>query len=161
MRERCVVIVAGIGALLAVAVYWNSLSNGLVHDDVSAIERNEAVRDPTDLRTIFLTPSWKARGDLTTISYRPLSTWTLAVDYAFHGTKPFGYHLGNVIGHAAVTILLVVLARATGLSIASAGLAGLLFAVHPVHTEVVANGVGRAEVLAAALRSEERRVGKE
>jgi tetratricopeptide (TPR) repeat protein len=151
MRDLRVFVVAGLSALLAVAVYWNSLSNGLVHDDVSAIERNEAVRDPTDLRTIFLTPSWKARGDLTTISYRPLSTWTLAVDYAFHGTKPFGYHLGNVIGHAAVTILLVVLARATGLSIASAGLAGLLFAVHPVHTEVVANGVGRAEVLAAAL----------
>src|SRR5439155_9770900 len=151
MRDRRLFVAAGLGALLTVAVYWNSLSNGLVHDDVSAIERNEAVRDPTDLRTIFLTPSWKARGDLTTISYRPLSTWTLAVDYAFHGTKPFGYHIGNVIGHAAVTILLVVLARATGLSITSAGLAGLLFAVHPVHTEVVANGVGRAEVLAAAL----------
>jgi len=151
MRDRRLVIAAGLGALLAVGVYWNSLSNGLVYDDVNAIERNEAGRDPGDLRTIFLTSSWKQRGDPTPISYRPLATWTLAVDYAIHGTKPLGYHLGNVVGHAAVTALLVVLARATGLSITTAGLAGLLFAVHPVHTEVVANGVGRAEILAAGL----------
>ena len=62
MRDRRVLIVAGLGALLAVGVYWNSLSNGLVYDDVNAIERNEAVRNPGDLRTIFLTSSWKRRG---------------------------------------------------------------------------------------------------
>jgi len=151
MRDRRVVIVAGLGALLAVAVYWNSLPNGLVYDDVNAIEKNEAVRDPADLRTIFLTPSWKRSGDPVPISYRPLTTWTFAVDHAIHGTTPLGYHLGNVIGHAVVTALLVVLAGATGVSVVSAGLAGLLFAVHPVHTEVVANGVGRAEILAAGL----------
>ncbi|TMA55744.1 MAG: DUF1736 domain-containing protein, partial [Deltaproteobacteria bacterium] len=150
MRDRRLFVAAGLGALLTVAVYWNSLSNGLVNDDVSAIEQNEAIRNPLDWRRIVLESSWVQSGRPTS-SYRPLTTWTFAVNYAVHGTAPFGYHFGNVLGHALVTALLVALAAATGLSAGLAGLAGILFAVHPIHTEVVANGVGRAEIVAAAF----------
>src|SRR2546427_3869473 len=135
---------------LAIAVYVDSLGNGLVLDDESVIVENQAVRHPLDWRTILLTSSWFS--DVApSIAYRPLTTWTFALDHALHAERPFGYHLVNVLGHAAVTALVVALAASLGLSPPAAGLAGALFAVHPIHTEVVANGVGRAEILAAGL----------
>jgi tetratricopeptide (TPR) repeat protein len=145
-----VLLAVAIPALLACAVYANSLANGLVYDDVSVIAENEAVRDPLDLRTIFLTPSWYQQGN-PTILYRPLATWTFALNHALHGLDPPGYHLVNVLLHAGASALLVALALELGLPVAVAGLAGILFAVHPIHTEAVANVVGRAELLAAAL----------
>ncbi len=136
-------------ALVASAAYANTLSNGLVRDDEFAIVRNAAAHEPGDLRRIFLTSSW-APPDLPTTSYRPLATWTFAVDHAVHGSA-LGYHLVNVLAHATVAALLVLLADALALSVRAAGLAGLLFAVHPANTEVVASAVGRADVLAAGL----------
>jgi tetratricopeptide (TPR) repeat protein len=143
-------LAAAAAALLAVAVYANSLRNGLVYDDINVITANEAVTDARDWRRILLTPSWFARAN-PTIAYRPLTTWTFALDHAAHGLHPFGYHLVNVLAHAGVAALVVALAAALGLSTAPAGFAGLFFAAHPIHTEAVANVVGRAEILATGL----------
>ncbi len=148
--RRTVYWASALAAFLAIAVYVDSLGNGLVLDDESVIVENQAVRHPLDWRTILLTSSWFS--DVApSIAYRPLTTWTFALDHALHAERPFGYHLVNVLGHAAVTALVVALAASLGLSPPAAGLAGALFAVHPIHTEVVANGVGRAEILAAGL----------
>jgi tetratricopeptide (TPR) repeat protein len=141
---------AALGILLAVIVYANTLSHGLVYDDRPVILANEAVRQPLDWRTILLTSSWAPRGEPTD-SYRPLTVWTFALDRAVHGEHAFGYHLVNVLIHAAVCALVVMLAAALGCPPMVAGLAGMLFAVHPIHTEAVASVVGRAELLAAAL----------
>jgi tetratricopeptide (TPR) repeat protein len=86
-----------------------------------------------------------------TIAFRPLATWTFAANHALGGLAPAGYHLVNVVLHAGVSALVVATATATGLPLATAAIAGALFAVHPIHTEVVANGVGRAELLAAVF----------
>jgi len=131
-------------AILAVVVYANSLSNDFVYDDNAVVVANRAAHDPADWRAIFLGPSWG--NDL---SYRPLTVWTFAADFALHGPRPFAYHAVNVLGHAGVAAALVLLAAALGLSPLAATIAGVLFAVHPVHTEVVANVVGRGEILAA------------
>src|SRR5215468_6461107 len=137
--------------LVAVAVgcYLNSLSGALIYDDLNAIVRNPAVTD-LDVRRIVSTGSWFApTGDAAL--YRPVTTASLAANYALHGTAPLGYHVVNVVLHAAVCVLLVlVLARVTG-EATIALLAGFLFAAHPVHTEAVASVVGRAELLAAGL----------
>src|SRR2546428_247200 len=57
----------------------------------------------------------------------------------------------TAIRWAAVASAIVPLAASLGLPAPPAALAGALFAVHPIHTEVVANIVGRAEILAAGL----------
>lgn len=139
-----------VAALVAVAVYANSTQNGLTYDDRTVIVRNQAAWDPTDVRRIFLASSWSTNVEQT-IAYRPLTTWSFALNYAAHGAEPLGYHVVNVLGHAIVSALVVVLAATLGLSAMTAGLAGVLFAVHPIHTEAVANVVGRAEILAAGL----------
>ncbi len=137
-------------ALIAVVLYANSLENGFTYDDLPVVARNEAARDPTDLRRIFLTSSWSSNADQT-IAFRPLTTWTFAVGHALHGEGPLGYHAVNVLGHAAVSALVVSVAAATGASVVTATMASVLFAAHPIHTEAVANVVGRAEILAAGL----------
>ena len=145
-----IVRAAAVAAFIAVAVYANSLSNGLVYDDRTVVVRNEAVRHPFGWRALLLTSSWAPDAQVI-IAYRPLTTWTFALNYAAHGDGPFGYHLVNVLAHAGVSALVVALAAAFGLSATAAGLAGALFAVHPIHTEAVGNVVGRAEILAAGL----------
>jgi tetratricopeptide (TPR) repeat protein len=133
-------------AAAAAAVYANSLGGALLYDDVNAIVTNGLVRTG-DVGRILSEPSWwgPSRGPL----WRPLTTLTFALNSALHGLDPFGYHLVNLVLHAAVSVgILFVFVRATGAPrIAFA--AALLFAVHPVHTEAVTNIVGRAELVAA------------
>jgi protein O-mannosyl-transferase len=148
-ERTSIVRAAAVAAFLAIAVSANSLSNGLVYDDRTVVARNEAVRHPFGWRTLLLS-SWEPDAQ-TIITYRPLTTWTFALNWAAHGDRPFGYHLVNVLAHAGVSALVVALAAAFGLSATAAGLVGALFAVHPIHTEAVANVVGRAEILAAGL----------
>src|SRR5439155_10644 len=150
MDRRALVRWAAGAALLALVVYATSLQNGLVLDDADAIVENAATRDPLAWKRLLLASSWVA-SDRPTTSYRPLTTWTFAVNRAVHGERPFGYHLVNVLGHAGVAALVVCFGGTLGLPATTAGLAGVLFAVHPVNSEAVAAVVGRAEVLSAGL----------
>ena len=75
---------------------------------------------------------------------------TYAVNYAIGGLTPAGYTMVNIALHAAVSVLLFALVRRIGGSLLAAGAAGLVFAVHPVHSEAVIGGIsGRPELLAA------------
>ena len=60
--------------------------------------------------------------------------------------NPFGYHLVNVLLHALVSGLVTITANRLFGRFLPTFLAGLLFALHPVHTEAVAGIVGRADV---------------
>jgi tetratricopeptide (TPR) repeat protein len=78
----------------------------------------------------------------------PVTWLTLGADYAVWGMRPFGYHLTNVLLHAASAALFYLAARRLlGLAMPSAapgmvglGAAGaaLFFAVHPLRVESVA-----------------------
>ena len=67
------------------------------------------------------------------------------------GYHAFSYHLTNIVLHGVVTALFVKLTFHLIGNIALSSLAGLLFAVHPVHVEAVAGLVGRADLLSAAF----------
>ena len=81
------------------------------------------------------------RWALTTSSssmWYPLTWISYMLDYQMYGIKPWGYHLTNVLLHAATTVILfIALRRMTGNLWASA-LAALLFAIHPLRAEAVA-----------------------
>lgn len=152
-------------ALAAIAVYLNSLANGFAYDDVYIIEKNTRVHDLWNLSQIWLTPYWPTFGSELGL-YRPLAIFGYAVQWALGGGEPWLFHAVSIALHAAVAILVfLLLAR---LTTRGAGLVGgLAFAVHPVHTEAVANIVGQAEllaaggVIAAALLYVDRRSGAE
>jgi protein O-mannosyl-transferase len=90
--------------------------------------------------------------------YQPLSWLTLGVDYFFWGLNPFGYHLTNLMLHAATAVVVFFLARELFYCTAEksaqnaavslgAGVAALLFAVHPLRVESVAWVTERRDVL--------------
>src|SRR3989475_3193801 len=78
--------------------------------------------------------------------YRPLTIAAFALDRAVDGAA--WLHAVNLAWHAAASVAVAALARRLTNN-AGALAAGLLFAVHPVHVEAVANVVGRAESMAA------------
>ena len=68
----------------------------------------------------------------------PLTWISYLADRQIYGPGPWGYHLTNVLLHAATSVVLfLVLRRMTGNLWASA-LVALLFAIHPLRAEAVA-----------------------
>lgn len=129
-------------------VYLNSLANGFALDDVPIIRDNPNVRDLTDLRSIWLKPYWPYFGVELGL-WRPFVTFAYALQWAVAGDSPVVFHAVNIGLHVVVTVLaFLLLERLTETGAALAG--AMVFAVHPVHTEAVANVVGQAELIAAA-----------
>ncbi|HVZ63407.1 MAG TPA: tetratricopeptide repeat protein [Lacunisphaera sp.] len=119
------------GALLVLAVvviYWPALHGGLLNDDPDHITR------PEWRSLVGLAHLWFDVG--ITSQYFPLLHSVFWVEYHLWGDALAGYHLANVLEHAASACLLVALARRLGLR--GAWLAGALFALHPVAVESVA-----------------------
>ena len=144
-RRRGIAVV-GLVALVAILVYINSLANGFAYDDVWVIRDREVLHNLGRLWQIISIEYWPEifQSGL----YRPLTLLSFAIDWAIWNGNPFGFHLLNVALHAIVSGLVVLfLLRFFPWWGALAG--GLVFAVHPVHTEAVANIVGRGEILAA------------
>ncbi len=144
------VLAAGGVGLLAVLLYLNTLQNGFVFDDRLLIEQNRAVQGEGGLAALWLA-SYHAgyKGGLDTGLYRPLTLSTFRLNYLLGGLDPRGYHAGNLLLHALVSMLVFTLARRLQWSGPGALAAALLFAAHPIHTEAVANLAGRADLLSA------------
>jgi tetratricopeptide (TPR) repeat protein len=64
------------------------------------------------------------------------------------GENGFGFHAPNVLFHAAASVLLFAWLARLPLRAPVPFVAALLFAVHPIHVEVVANVFGRSESMA-------------
>ncbi|HEY4312263.1 MAG TPA: tetratricopeptide repeat protein [Pirellulales bacterium] len=119
----------GLLAFLVLLVYWPALSNGYIWDDDAHVLSNLALREPAGLYNMWF--KWG-----TIPQYYPLVHTTLWVEYQIWGFDPHGYHLVNMLWHAAGVILLWrVLLR---LNVPGAWLAAAIFAVHPVCVESVA-----------------------
>ena len=123
-----------------------SIRNGFVEDDRWVIAERPLLQHPPSFAAVLEEPYWPASfgGSL----WRPAVLASYALDYRLGGS-PQWFHAVNVCWAGLATALLTLLAcqladPLTGL------VAGLLFAVHPVHVEAVANVVGRAELMAAA-----------
>jgi hypothetical protein len=136
----------GLTALLAVLVSLNTITGEFVYDDLLYVQGNPSVVGDAG---IFSESAPAGRDDLGL--YRPVTVLTYRWNAALGGVDPLPFHLVNVLLHALASLLVVALAGQFGASRVAAGLAGMLFAVHPVHVEAVAWIVGRAEVLATVL----------
>jgi tetratricopeptide (TPR) repeat protein len=133
-----------IAAVVAVssAVYFNALSNGFVYDDKSQVLENRWIQDIKHIPEIFTSSVWSF-GDESLVSnyYRPLMHVIFMMNYYIFGLNPSGFHLVNIIFHAAVTVLVFILLlrllKPLTTSLLPPFIAALLFATHPIHTEAV------------------------
>jgi tetratricopeptide (TPR) repeat protein len=138
-------------AVAALLAYANSLGNGFVWDDPIILSRQLVVF--RSLGDVLVPPR-----DIPQFSpdyYRPLTIATYLLDRAVGGEQPFVFHLSVVILHAATAVLVYLLAMdllgSTSAACSGALGAGLLFALHPIHTESVAWAAGRSDVLATGF----------
>ena len=136
-------------AAAAVLVYVNALGNDFVLDDIRLIRDNERIRALASIPHLFASTYWGAQGPQAL--YRPLVLASYALNYAVHGLDASGYIGVNIALHASVCLLLFALVRALGGSLLAAGLTGIAFAVHPIHTEAVAGHFRTAGVAGSAV----------
>lgn len=132
-------------ATSAIAVYLGALLNGFALDDVPIIQTNPLTHHWSALWRAFAEPYWPPSAGAAL--YRPLAIASYAVDW--QAGRVAWLHAVNLLWHAGVSVAVAALVRRWTGSIAGAVAAGVLFAVHPVHVEAVANLVGRAELMAA------------
>jgi hypothetical protein len=133
---------------LAVAAYANSLPNGFAYDDRGIITDNPVVTTG-DFERAAMGPWWQTSPEGGGL-YRPLTALSFTLEWSLFGDAPSAFHGGNVLFHGVVSVLLFLLLLELG-SLPGALAGGALFAIHPVHTEAVANVVGRAEVYSATF----------
>ena len=68
--------------------------------------------------------------------YHPLTWLSYALDYTVWGLEPWGFHLSNLLLHAANAVLVYWVAlRLLGGRVWAAALAALVFTVHPLRVE--------------------------
>ena len=132
--------------LVAVGTYGNSVLNGFAYDDNTIIEGNPVVTEGrvVDALSSSYWPQVVAGAGL----YRPVTLSSFALEWRLWNGHPAGFHLVNVVVHVAVSLLVFLLILEVSTTL-PALVGAALFAAHPVHSEAVANVVGRAELYSA------------
>jgi tetratricopeptide (TPR) repeat protein len=139
-------------ATLALAAFLPACRNDFVNfDDGDYVTHNAHVRD--GITADGLRWAWDTRA---ASNWHPLTWVSLQLDAHLYGRgRPWsdglawGYHLTNVLLHAATVVLLfLVLRRLTG-AVWRSALVAALFAVHPLRVESVAWVSERKDVLCA------------
>lgn len=131
---RTTAAMLGLPAFAAAAVFANILWNEFVYDDKWTLDRLPLFSDA---------PSW-----MLLQSGRGLTYLVHLMDHSLWGSWEPGFHLTNIVLHALACSLAACAAFVLIRSARVALLCGLLFAVHPVHVEVVAVFSYRKDILA-------------
>ena len=124
--------------LLTLAAYFPAYSAGFIWDDSDYVANNFSLRTTHGLRQIWADSQASPQ-------YYPLVFTTFWLEWHAWGSRPAGYHLDNVLIHAASAVLLWRLLRR--LNAPAAYLAALIFVLHPVQVESVAWVTERKNVL--------------
>ena len=138
--------------LAALLPNMNTFDHGYVLDDVSAITENYVVQKGTESipviwKTNYRFGYWSDPGSL----YRPLALSLFAWEWGMWPNDPGPAHVINVLLYAAgcVAFFFLLLNWFGKSRLALAFGSAMLFALHPIHTEVVANIKSADELLAS------------
>jgi tetratricopeptide (TPR) repeat protein len=134
-------------AALSFGVFAASFGGEFVYDDVYQIRENDTLRDLRNVPRFFTEDVWAAVGLPFSSYYRPFMYTTFAVEMAIGGADPRIFRITNALIHAGIGVVLLLLLRRTGETEWAAFAGASLFAVHPMHGEVVAWPSARPELL--------------
>jgi protein O-mannosyl-transferase len=139
---------AALVLLAGALTYANSFSAPFIFDDQATIVQNATIHDLTRLDIVFAPP------ENTPVAGRPLVNFSFAMNYAFGGLDPAGYHAINVGIHLECALLIFGLVRRTLLRFTAhctdlAFAVALLWVVHPLNSETVDYVTQRTESLMA------------
>jgi protein O-mannosyl-transferase len=159
-----------LAAMVALALYAITLKGTYIEDDIMIVRDDPRLYESAQWKKLLTEEYWP-EGSADNL-YRPLVSLSFALQWHLMEEKlsppaslpadlvpvPAGvehalpFHIVNWILNAAVAAMVAELARRLSGPAAGLGpayLAGLLFAVHPIHVEAIAGLVGRAEMMCA------------
>lgn len=134
----------------AFLVYLNTINHGYVLDDYGVLKDNWIVKSGIDgIPTIIKTTYRYGVNHLTDKLYRPVPLVMYAIEWQISPDNPSISHFINILFYALACLSLFLFLKRllVKYSIFYPFLITLLFAVHPIHTEVVANIKSRDEIM--------------
>lgn len=149
-------------AIIGFSLYVNTLTHDFALDDAIVITENMFTQEgisgiPGLLKYDTFYGFFKEEGKAQLVAggrYRPLTPIMFAFEKTIFGGGPFMSHLISALLYGLLCFLLFyVLRQLTGPRFGEAGgfwiawVAAMVFAVHPLHTEAVANVKGRDEIM--------------
>jgi protein O-mannosyl-transferase len=140
--QRRPILAAAALVVMVLLAYSPALRAGFVFDDDDNLRKNPTVRSLDGLRQM-----WSST--VANQQFYPLTYSTFWVEYHLWRLDPLGYHVVNILLHAANVLLLWWLLSV--LRVPGAWLGAAIFAMHPVEVESVAWIAERKNVLSLAL----------
>ena len=153
ISSRAGILAAAIAIIaLGVAAYHATFQVPFLFDDTSAVLGNQSIRQMWPLSGV-----WHPPADAT-VAGRPLLNLSFAINYAFGGFNPTGYHVFNLAGHLLAGLTLFGIVRRTlesttlvrefgGTSTTIAFVIAVVWVLHPVQTASVTYVSQRAEAM--------------
>jgi tetratricopeptide (TPR) repeat protein len=132
--------------VLVAVSYANALQNEFIWDDEFLVRDNLYIRSFSHVKNIFTSFLASSSGNRSNF-YRPIQDLSYMVDYFLWGYNPMGFHLTNIILHAACAALVYLFIFKILSNFKCALLTGALFGIHPINTEAVTYVAGRADSL--------------
>jgi tetratricopeptide (TPR) repeat protein len=143
-------------AVLAFAAYANALQNPFLLDDADAIVANPHIRSLWPIGEVLTAPVQSP------VAGRPLISLLLALNYAWGGLSPAGYHAFNLVVLWTSAVVLFAFVRRTlslpgipddlrGAGPMLAAIVAGLWMLHPLQTELVNYATQRSESVMGLL----------
>ena len=145
-------ILALICGLCGVVLYLNTLHHGFVLDDFSVILENRITKQGLKAIPQIFSSSYRSGYYLGTDElYRPIPKSIFAISWNLFGDNPLPLHLLNIVLYGVTGIVLFNFCYLLFPNLIFSFVASMLFVLHPVHTEVVANIKSVDEILSFLL----------
>ncbi|MBI5916549.1 MAG: hypothetical protein HY842_14320, partial [Bacteroidetes bacterium] len=151
LTKRWKLIIAGCMAVLAIGVYAPSYNYDFVYDDDAVVRENRFVQQGVKgLDEIWTTSYFQGYEEtMNARAYRPVPLTTLALEFEVWGLNATVNHVFNLLfyGLMAFFLFLFLSKLLRKVHPAIPIIATLLFVLHPIHLEVVANIKSRDTML--------------
>jgi protein O-mannosyl-transferase len=134
----------------ALLLYFNTLGHGFVMDDGAVITNHETVKKGfSGIKELFGQSSVFGSTKENFGTYRPLTMSLFAIEWNFFKDNPASYHFIHVLLYSLLCVVIFILLKRLlkDFHPLIPLIASLLFAAHPVHTEVAANLKSADEIL--------------
>jgi tetratricopeptide (TPR) repeat protein len=137
-------LLAGTLVIITAVAYLPAVRAGFIWDDDDYVYDNQTLRSVNGLGQIW----FKIKA---TPQYYPIVYTSYWLEYRFWKLNPVGYHIVNILLHAACAVLFLRILTVLHLPKLGAWLAAAIFALHSVHVESVAWITERKNVLSGVF----------
>lgn len=137
-------------AALAFFLYAGSINHDYAYDDMAVVKENRFVnKGVSGIKEILTTQYFEGYDPNTNAgAYRPVSLISFAIEKELFGLKPQPHHAINILLYALTAFVLfsMLLKLLRNYHWSFSFITTLLFIIHPVHVDVVANIKSRDEI---------------